>query len=54
MTLNKAQGQTIPFVGLDLREQCFSHGQLYVRGGEGLFIYSPQQLIRNIVYHEVV
>ncbi|KAJ8882920.1 hypothetical protein PR048_014759 [Dryococelus australis] len=30
MTFNKAQGQTIPKVGLELSESCFSHGQLYV------------------------
>ncbi|KAL6909895.1 hypothetical protein ACP4OV_001554 [Aristida adscensionis] len=30
MTVNKAQGQTIPNVGVYLREPVFSHGQLYV------------------------
>jgi ATP-dependent DNA helicase PIF1 len=30
MTVNKAQGQTIPNVGLYLLEPVFSHGQLYV------------------------
>lgn len=30
MTINKAQGQTIPFVGVYLCEPVFSHGQLYV------------------------
>jgi ATP-dependent DNA helicase PIF1 len=30
MTVNKAQGQTIPNVGLYLPEPVFSHGQLYV------------------------
>ena len=30
MTINKAQGQTFKHVGVDLREDCFSHGQLYV------------------------
>jgi len=30
MTVNKAQGQTIPVVGLYLPEPVFSHGQLYV------------------------
>ena len=31
MTINKAQGQSIPgTLGTDLYSQCFSHGQLYV------------------------
>lgn len=30
MTINKAQGQSIRYVGLDLRIPVFAHGQLYV------------------------
>jgi ATP-dependent DNA helicase PIF1 len=30
MTINKAQGQTIPHVGVYLPEPVFSHGKLYV------------------------
>ncbi|CAG8800714.1 1766_t:CDS:1, partial [Gigaspora margarita] len=30
MTINKAQGQTIPIMGLYLPKPVFSHGQLYV------------------------
>ncbi|CAG8670110.1 32195_t:CDS:2 [Gigaspora margarita] len=30
LTINKAQGQTIPLVGLYLPQSVFSHGQLYV------------------------
>ena len=30
MTINKAQGQTLDRVGLDLRDDVFAHGQLYV------------------------
>ncbi|GJT32310.1 ATP-dependent DNA helicase PIF1-like protein [Tanacetum coccineum] len=30
MTINKAQGQTLDFVGVYLKEPVFSHGQLYV------------------------
>jgi ATP-dependent exoDNAse (exonuclease V) alpha subunit len=30
LTINKSQGQSVEFVGLDLREPVFAHGQLYV------------------------
>ncbi|CAG8853847.1 15610_t:CDS:2, partial [Gigaspora margarita] len=30
MTINKAQGQTIPIIGLYLPKPVFAHGQLYV------------------------
>ena len=30
MTINKSQGQTFEKVGIYLKKQCFSHGQLYV------------------------
>lgn len=30
MTINKSQGQTFDYIGIDLSSQCFSHGQLYV------------------------
>jgi hypothetical protein len=30
LTINKSQGQSVKFVGLDLRIPVFSHGQLYV------------------------
>ena len=30
MTINKAQGRTIPIVGVYLPNPVFSHGQLYV------------------------
>ncbi|XP_055910686.1 uncharacterized protein LOC129945050 [Eupeodes corollae] len=30
MTINKAQGQSFKYIGVDLRENVFSHGQLYV------------------------
>ena len=30
MTINKAQGQTLKVIGLDLRQPIFAHGMLYV------------------------
>ena len=30
MTINKSQGQSVKYVGLDIRVPVFSHGQLYV------------------------
>jgi hypothetical protein len=30
LTINKAQGQSVKNVGIDLRHPVFSHGQLYV------------------------
>ena len=52
-TINKAQGQTFQYVGIDLRVDCFSHGQLYVglsRTGnsENKFILLPHgKILRN-------
>lgn len=59
MSINKSQGQTLSIAGLHLREQCFSHGQLYVgcsRVGskDRVFIYSPNNCARNITYTEVL
>jgi ATP-dependent DNA helicase PIF1 len=36
MTINKAQGQTIPIVGIYLPEPVFAHGQLYVALSRGV------------------
>jgi ATP-dependent DNA helicase PIF1 len=36
MTINKAQGQTIPNVGIYLPEPVFSHGHLYVALSRGV------------------
>jgi len=61
MTINKAQGQTVEFVGVNLEKDVFSHGQLYValsrvRDPANLHIFLPEgkRHTRNIVYFEVL
>lgn len=61
ITINKAQGQTFKYVGVDLREDCFSHGQLYVglsRTGsfENQIILLPtnQTTTKNVIFTEVL
>ena len=66
MTINKAQGQTLDFVGIYLREPVFSHGQLYVALSRARTASQVKLLIKppffdksrinqtkNIVYREV-
>lgn len=58
MTINKAQGQTMRVVGVDLSHNCFSHGQLYVAlsrvtDKRNLFILSPENETKNVVYSEI-
>ncbi|XP_017461157.1 PREDICTED: uncharacterized protein LOC108354487 [Rhagoletis zephyria] len=55
MSINKAQGQTLKVCGLNLKNPCFSHGQLYVacsRVGKpsNLFVYAPDRKTKNCVY----
>ncbi|CAN1247128.1 ATP-dependent DNA helicase PIF1 [Linum grandiflorum] len=65
MTINKSQGQTLQSVGLCLKRQVFTHGQLYVAVSRvtrrsGLKIIScdeasqPTQSMKNIVFREVL
>lgn len=62
MTINKAQGQSVDYVGLDLRTPVFSHGQLYVafsRATSGqrvkvLLADNAATQTSNIVYPEVL
>lgn len=60
LTINKSQGQTFSMVGIDLRKECFSHGQLYValsRVGspENQYILLPStNTTANVVYSEAL
>lgn len=60
MTINKGQGQTYEYVGVDLRTECFTHGQPYVgfsRTGnpKNQFILLPtNNKTKNIVYTEIL
>jgi ATP-dependent DNA helicase PIF1 len=62
MTINKSQGQSYDRVGIYLRNEVFSHGQLYValsRGRHPANIKVANDnneavgTVKNIVYHEV-
>lgn len=60
MTINKSQGQTLKFAGVDLRQDCFSHGQFYVACSRvssptGLVLLVPSSdSVKNIVYREIL
>ncbi|CAI6365572.1 unnamed protein product [Macrosiphum euphorbiae] len=59
MTINKSQGQSLGMAGIDLREECFSHGQFYVTcsrvsSASSLVILAPKGSTKNTVYKEVL
>jgi len=62
MTVNKSQGQSLKQVGVDLRSDAFTHGQLYVALSrvtslDGLTLLSSSDtptVISNVVYPEVL
>jgi ATP-dependent exoDNAse (exonuclease V) alpha subunit len=63
MTINKSQGQSLGYVGLDLRSPVFSHGQFYVGVSRGKNWSNVKVLLdkdkadkktQNIVYPEVL
>src|SRR5689334_13669875 len=47
MTINKAQGQTIPIMGLYLSRPVFAHGQLYVALSRVQSIDNITVLVKN-------
>jgi hypothetical protein len=64
VTMNKAQGQSLKYVGVNLYEEVFSHGQLYVAlsratSGDRISVLLPNTesgrkgMCRNEVYREV-
>lgn len=63
LSINKAQGQSVRYIGIDLRVPVFSHGQLYVAlsratARENIRILLPESQVhcrtRNIVFTEVL
>lgn len=61
MTINKAQGQTLEYVGIYLNEPVFTHGQLYVacsrvtnKDNLKICIDHEKYYTKNIVYNEVI
>jgi ATP-dependent exoDNAse (exonuclease V) alpha subunit len=63
MTINKAQGQSLKQVGLDLRSSVFSHGQFYVGVSRATSVHRIKMIwnsdletssTKNIVYPEVL
>jgi ATP-dependent DNA helicase PIF1 len=63
MTINKAQGQSLEHVGLDLRTPVFTHGQFYVAASRVTSVHNikviwdsnvDNAVTKNIVYTEVL
>ena len=62
MSINKAQGQSVDTVGLDLRSGVFTHGQFYVAMSRATSVHrmkviwnvNSEGVTKNIVYPEVL
>ena len=55
----RSLGKTLKVAGIDLREDCFWHGQLYVAfsrvsSPNSLVILAPEGRTTNVVYKEVL
>ena len=63
MSINKSQGQSVDYVGSDLRNAVFTHGQLYVAISRVTSVHNIKAIwdsrldlpvTKNIVYPEVI
>jgi len=61
LSINKAQGQSVRYVGINLRSSVFSHGQLYVALSRvtcsrniKVLLANEEPLTANVVYGEVL
>ncbi|KAF9552568.1 DNA repair and recombination protein PIF1, partial [Agrocybe pediades] len=63
LSINKAQGQSVKYIGLDLRVPVFAHGQLYVALSRATSSSNVKVLLpdnstecrtANVVYSEVI
>jgi ATP-dependent exoDNAse (exonuclease V) alpha subunit len=62
ITINKAQGQSLQKIDIDLRQLVFTHGQFYVAFSrvtdianlDVLLPYRGSGMVENIVYLEVL
>ncbi|HYT46639.1 MAG TPA: hypothetical protein VEP90_30210, partial [Methylomirabilota bacterium] len=63
MMINKAQGQTVNQIGIDLRKPVFAHGQLYVAfshatSSQHIKVLLPPESqvrkMRNVIYSEIL
>jgi len=61
LSINKAQGQSVRYVGINLRSSVFSHGQLYVAllratcsRNIKVLLADEEPLTANVVYDEVL
>jgi hypothetical protein len=64
MSINKAQGQSLKYVGLDFRSPVFTHGQFYVAVSRATSVHRiraiwdpnsrERSITKNIVYQEVL